>query len=420
MFALVDCNNFYASCEKLFRPDLKHVPVVVLSNNDGCVVARSREAKALGIKMGVPMFQIRDAIRQHGIVCFSSNYALYADISQRVMSTLEALAPQVEVYSIDEAFLDLTGVDACMALDAFGLQVRQQVYQWTGITVCVGIAPTKTLAKLANHAAKSYPATGGVVDLTSPVRQRKLMALLPVNEVWGIGRKLTQRLEALGIKTVLQLADADPQWIKRNFSVVVERTVRELNGQSCLDLEPEAPAKQQIICSRSFGERITDFQSMREAISLYATRGAEKLRAENRRAKLISVFIRTNPHNPREPFYSNAANIDLIEPSDDTRRLLEVAHTGLKAIWKDGYRYMKGGIVLSDFYAPGTYQQQLFDDAPQKPHSQKLMDSLDQIHKRGLGKLFFAAQGTRQGWSMKRELLSPAYTTRWSDLPRVS
>src|SRR5690554_435157 len=235
VFALVDCNNFYASCEKLFRPDLKHVPVVVLSNNDGCVVARSREAKALGIKMGVPMFQIRDAIRQHGIVCFSSNYALYADLSQRVMSTLEALAPQVEVYSIDEAFLDLTGVDACIALDAFGLQVRQQVYQWTGITVCVGIAPTKTLAKLANHAAKSYPATGGVVDLTSPVRQRKLMALIPVSEIWGIGRKLTQRLETLGIKTALQLADADPQWIKRNFSVVVERTVRELNGQSCLD-----------------------------------------------------------------------------------------------------------------------------------------------------------------------------------------
>ena len=419
VFALVDCNNFYASCEKLFRPDLKHLPVVVLSNNDGCVVARSKEAKALGIKMGVPVFQIKELIRQHGIVCFSSNYALYADISHRVMTTLEILAPRTEIYSIDEAFLDLTGVDRCICLETFAQQVRQQVYQWTGIRVCVGIAPTKTLAKLANHAAKAYPATQGVVDLTNPIRQRKLMALLPVSEVWGIGRKLTQRLELLGIKTALELADAPPKWIKQNFSIVVERTVRELNGQACLDLEPEAPTKQQIICSRSFGQRITEFTAMREAISLYATRGAEKLRQQKRAAKMLTVFIRTNPHSQHEPFYSESASIDLIEPSDDTRRLIEVAHAGLKAIWKDGYRYMKGGIVLSDFYAPGTWQRSLFDDAPEKPKSKKLMTALDQIHKKGLGRVFFAAQGTQPGWSMKREMLSPAYTTRWSDLPKA-
>lgn len=240
-FALVDCNNFYASCEKLFRPDLADRAVVVLSNNDGCVVARSKEAKALGIKMGVPVFQIRELINKHKVVAFSSNYALYADMSARVMRTLEDMVPAVEVYSIDEAFVDLSGMANSINLTDFGQLIRQRIQQWIGITVCVGIAPTKTLAKLANHGAKSWPKTGGVVDLTSKERQRKLMALLPVNEVWGIGGRLTKRLDDIGIHTVLQLADAPTKLIRQQFSVVVERTVMELNGESCIELEDIPP-----------------------------------------------------------------------------------------------------------------------------------------------------------------------------------
>lgn len=419
VFALVDCNNFYASCEKLFRPDLKHKPVVVLSNNDGCVVARSKEAKALGIKMGVPVFKIRHEIERHGIVSFSSNYALYADMSQRVMSILEELAPRVEVYSIDEAFLDLTGVESCTSLEGFGQLIKATVGQWTGIQVCVGIAPTKTLAKLANHAAKAWPATGGVVDLTQRERQRKLMALLPVNEVWGIGGKLTARLEKMGIKTALELADADPQMIRKRFSIVVEKTVRELNGVSCLNLEEAAPTKQEIVCSRSFGERIEDFQAMREAITEYTSRGAEKLRGEKRLAKRLTVFIRTSPFNQQEPQYSNAATLEMVSPTDDTLSLVKAAHRGLESIWKDGFRFAKGGIVLSEFYDPKHYQPDLWNEPADRIKTDKLMQTLDQINQSGLGKIFLGAQGIQKDWSMKREHLSPAYTTRWSDLPRV-
>ncbi|WP_282960971.1 Y-family DNA polymerase [Vibrio alginolyticus] len=293
VFALVDCNNFYASCEKLFRPDLKDTPVVVLSNNDGCVVARSREAKLLGIKMGVPVFQIKAEMQRHGILAFSSNYALYADLSSRVMRTLEEMAPRVEVYSIDEAFLDLTGIESALSLVEFGQQVRERIGHWIGITVCVGIAPTKTLAKLANHAAKKYPATQGVVDLTNPDRQRRLLALVPVDDVWGVGRRLSKRLNALGITTALDLANASPRAIRDQFSVVLERTVRELNGDSCIELEEIPPAKKQIVCSRSFGVKVTHFELLREAVCEYATRATEKLRKEQQQAKVLTVFIRT-------------------------------------------------------------------------------------------------------------------------------
>lgn len=256
-FALVDCNNFYASCETLFRPDLKGRPIVVLSNNDGCVVARSKEAKALGIKMGVPAFELKQLFENGTLLAYSSNYALYADISARVMNTLEMLAPAVEVYSIDEAFLDLTGVSHCVDLTTFGQSVRNTIQQNIGITVCVGIAPTKTLAKLANYAAKKWHKSGCVVDLTDKTRQRKLMALLPVGEVWGIGSKLSARLNKLGIHTVLDLADASPAFMKQQCSVVESRIVAELNGESCLALEQVAPTKKQIVSSRAFGERIT-------------------------------------------------------------------------------------------------------------------------------------------------------------------
>ena len=419
VFALVDCNNFYASCEKLFRPDLKDTPVVVLSNNDGCVVARSREAKLLGIKMGVPVFQIKSEMLRHGILAFSSNYALYTDLSSRVMRTLEEMAPRVEVYSIDEAFLDLTGIESVLSLVEFGQQVRERIGHWIGITVCVGIAPTKTLAKLANHAAKKYPATQGVVDLTNPDRQRRLLALVPVDDVWGVGKRLSKRLNALGITTALDLANASPRAIRDQFSVVLERTVRELNGESCIELEEIPPTKKQIVCSRSFGVKVTHFEFLSEAVCEYATRATEKLRKEQQQAKVLTVFIRTSPFKDNEPQYSNSASGELLIPSCDTRDFIELANHLLKRIWKDGFRYAKAGVMLSDFYDPGMFQPGLFDDVSIRSNSQQLMSVLDTINQSGAGKVFFAGQGTKKDWSMKREHLSPAYTTRWDQLPRV-
>ncbi len=418
-FALVDCNNFYASCEKLFRPDLKHTPVAVLSNNDGCIVARSKEVKALGIKMGVPMFQVQDEIRKHGIVCFSSNYALYADLSNRVMTILEEEAPRLEVYSIDEAFMDLTGVDHLTDLLAFGKRVKAKVDQWTGITVGVGIAPTKTLAKLANHAAKKYPATGSVVDLMDPNRQKRLLAIVEVSDVWGVGRRTTAKLKARGIHTALDLANADPKSIRSEFSVVLERTIRELNGVSCLDLELLRPTKQQIICSRSFGHKVTDKRELREAIAKYTTRAAEKLRGEKRLCRVVSVFIRTSPFIPNEPQYSKTLSVELPNPTDDTRDLLEVADVLFRRIYRAGYRYAKGGVMLADFYEHDAFQQDLFRADNTKINSKTLMNVVDKINHSGLGNVFFASQGVSPQWSMKREHLSPAYTTRWNELPKV-
>lgn len=430
-FALVDCNNFYASCEKLFRPDLKERPLVVLSNNDGCVVARSKEAKALGIKMGVPIFKIRNELRQHNIAVFSSNYTLYADMSARVMRTLEELVQQVEVYSIDEAFLDLTSTRKLLSNIQLGEQIRQVIGDWVGITVCVGIAPTKTLAKLANCAAKQYPATQGVVDLSDPQRQRRLMALLPVDEVWGIGRRLGVRLQQMGINSALDLANANPKHIRRQFSVVVERTVRELNGESCIAFEEAPPAKKQIVCSRSFGERVTTLQQMREAICQHSVRAAEKLRREKRQAKIITVFIRTSPFNANQSQYANSISGELALPSDDSRDLINRAMQLLDNIWCDGYQYAKGGVMLSDFYERGVYQPSLFaqdtpqpnsperKNSPERTNSRLLMSTLDKINRQGKSKLFFAGQGVKKSWLMKREHLSPAYTTNWNDILKV-
>jgi DNA polymerase V len=421
VFALVDCNNFYASCEKLFRPDLVNRAVVVLSNNDGCVVARSKEAKAMGIKMGVPVFQIRELLEKHQVVAFSSNYALYADMSARVMRTLEEMSPALEVYSIDEAFLDLSGFESTMNLADFGYQIRERVQQWIGITVCVGIAPSKTLAKLANHGAKSWPKTGGVVDLMSNERQRKLMALLPVNEVWGIGNRLTKRLEDIGIRTALELADAPTKMIRQQFSVVVERTVMELNGESCIGLEDIPPTKKEIVSSRAFGERVTELTMMHEAVAEYVHRACIKLRHERCQAKRITVFLRTSPFSDhqRDPYYSNSRSGELSYPSDDTRDFLHVASQLLEAIWKDGYRYAKAGIMLSDFYNHSSVQQELFLSSDVVRCNSALMGVMDQINEQIPNSLYFASKGTNQTWGMKRELLSPAFTTSWKGLPRV-
>ncbi|RPH26246.1 DNA polymerase V subunit UmuC [Citrobacter youngae] len=422
MFALVDVNSFYASCETAFRPDLKGRPVVVLSNNDGCVIARNAEAKTIGVKMGYPYFRQKDLFRRCGVVCFSSNYELYADMSSRVMATLEALSPRCEIYSIDEAFCDLSGVRNCRVLEDFGRELKDAVYQNTGLAVGVGIAQTKTLAKLANHAAKKWQKqTGGVVDLSNLERQRKLMSALPVDEVWGIGRRISKKLEAMGIKTVLELADTDIRFIRKHFNVVLERTVRELRGEPCLELEEFAPVKQEIVCSRSFGERITNYDAMRQAICSYASRAAEKLRGEHQFCRFISTFVKTSPFALNEPYYGNSASVKLLTPTQDSRDIIAAATRSLGAIWKDGYRYQKAGVMLGDFFSQGIAQLNLFDDNAPRRNSEKLMEVLDHLNaKNGKGTLYFAGQGIQQQWQMKREMLSPRYTTRFSDLLIVS
>jgi len=416
MYALVDVNSFYTSCETVFRPDLTGKPVVVLSNNDGCVISRSAEAKALGITMADPYFKQKALMERHGVAVFSSNYALYGDMSHRVMTLLEELCPAVDIYSIDEAFVDLTGIPQ---LREFGRTLRNAIYQRTMLTVGVGIAPTKTLAKLANNAAKKWPeASGGVVDLSRQAQQLKLMAALPVGEVWGIGRRLSKRLEAMGIDTVLKLAQSDLWFIRKNFSVVLERTVRELRGESCLGFAEFAPAKHEIISSRSFGERVSDYASVREGICTWAARAAEKLRADHQYCRYVGAFIKSSPHDDEEPYYSNSAGIRLLTPTHDTRDIIAAATRSLDIIWKQGPRYQKAGVMLGDFFSKGVAQLNLFDEFSPQENSESLMNVLDTLNKKG-NKLWFAGQGVTPGWKMKRSLLSPAWTTRLADVPLV-
>jgi len=419
MFALVDVNSFYASCETVFRPDLRGKPVVVLSNNDGCVIARSAEAKTLGIPMGAPYFKLKNEFRRHRVQVFSSNYALYADMSNRVMTTLEQMAPSVEVYSIDEAFLDLSGVRNCMVLENFGREVRETVKRNTHLTVGVGIAQTKTLAKLANHAAKKWKQTGGVVDLSNVERQRKLMALVPVEDVWGVGRRISKKLNSMGILTAKDLSEQSTYTIRKHFNVVLERTVRELRGEPCLQLEEFAPTKQQIVCSRSFGTRITQYDDMREAVCTFAARAAGKLRGERQYCTQIAVFVRTSPHAEGEVFYGNQSTGKVMTPTNDTRDIIRVAIEALDRIWVDGHRYMKAGVMLGDFFSQGVSQLNLFDENKPQANSEALMRVMDGINLSGKGNLWFAGQGVQNTWAMKREMLSPAYTTRFSDLPVV-
>ncbi|AVJ55842.1 DNA polymerase V subunit UmuC [Idiomarina sp. OT37-5b] len=418
-FALIDCNNFYVSCERLFRPDLRQRPVLVASNNDGCAVARSAEAKALGIKMGTPLFKIDDLIKQHNIEVFSSNYALYADISNRVMSTIEAMVPRLEIYSIDEAFADLTGLGRSVSLDAFGHQLRNRIGAWVGIPSCVGIAPTKTLAKLANYGAKKYPQTGGVVDLSQPQRQRKLLAITPVDEVWGVGRRISERLQRMGINTALQLAEADLKTLRKQFSVVLERTARELRGESCLAMETLPASKKQIVVSRSFGTPVLALEQIQAALASFVVRAAEKLRYERHSARQLTVFMRTNPFKPQQPQYSNSTTHTLAQPTQDSRELLALTRSLSERIFRAGYHYNKAGVMLGDFYQPGVFQASLFETNEPKPKSRALMNVLDKVNGRKTGALYFASQKTSSAWHMKRERLSPAYTTRWAEIPRV-
>lgn len=418
MFALVDVNNFFASVEQIFAPEYKNRPLVVLSANDASVIARSADAKKLGIKMGDPLFKFKDFFTQHGVILKSSNFELYADMSLRVMNILERISPRSYVGSIDECYLDVTGVRNCRSLDDFGREIRATILQHTRLTVSVGFAQSATLCKIATLAAKKWSKTGGVLDLSNIDRQRKLMALLPVEDVWGIGPRLSKKLTTMGVRTALQLAGLDIRFVRKNFGVTVERTVRELRGEPCFEFDELPPAKQEIVRSRSFGERITEYDQMRQAICSYASTAAERLREEHQYCRFVSAFVKTSPFATNEPYYANSASVKLLTPTQDSRDIINAAARCLDAVWKEGHRYQKAGVMLGDFFSKGVAQLNLFDDNAPKENSAALMKVLDHLNaKEGRGTLFFAGQGIQPTWQMKRELLSPRYTTRFSDLP---
>ena len=430
MYALVDGNNFFVSCERVFRPSLNDRPVVVLSNNDGCAIARSNEAKALGIKMGAPWFKIRHLAESEGLVALSANFALYGDLSDRMMSLAAGLGPRQEVYSIDESFIDLTGVRGDLV--ARSHKIRERILQWVGIPCGIGIGSTKTLAKLANHIAKtaerkpgSYPGQMAQVcnlSALTPSELASVMAATPVNEVWGVGRQISKQLNAAGITNVLELARLDAAMVRRRWSVMLERTVRELQGTPCIELDHAPAPKQQIACTRSFGHPVTELGDLNEAVTEFASRAAVKLRKQGSLAGQVLVFIRTSPFR-KDPQYSRSTTVPLRRPSADTAALVHAALAGLRAMYRPGFLYAKAGVMLLDLQ-PGTVQQIELDlqDNNDKDRG-RLMTTLDGLNQRfGRGTVLLASAGLagdRRAWSMKQERRTPGYTTRWEDMPVV-
>jgi DNA polymerase V len=415
--ALVDCNNFFVSCERLFRPDLEGKPVVVLSNNDGCVVSRSQEVKDLGMKMAVPWYQMKGMAKRHGIVAFSSNYELYADLSNRVMSLLAQFSPEQEVYSIDESFLDITGIAADHT--QYAQQIRETVRRCIGIPVCVGVAASKTLAKLANHVAKKNARFGGVCDLNALMEHEldELFASIDVSEVWGVGGRSTSKLNEMGIRSVLDLKRTPAKYLRVRFSVVLERIVEELNGEACLELDDIVPAKQQIICSRSFGMLTSSLSDLEQAVTAYTTRAAEKLRQQQSLASGIQVYIRTSPHRERDAQYQQAVLMPLPDPTDDTRLFCQAALHGLHRIFRTDHAYQKAGVMLTEIIPASARPRTLFDDVEAQQKSHALMRTLDRINRSmGSGTVKLLGEGYDNLWAMRRDNRSKRYTTEWSEL----
>ncbi|WP_159876363.1 Y-family DNA polymerase [Aquitalea denitrificans] len=416
-FALVDGNSFYTSCERVFRPDLIGRPIIVLSNNDGCVVARSAEAKALDIPAFLPFHQVQQLCRKHRVTVFSSNYALYGDMSRRMMNMLSRFAPLQEIYSIDECFLDVTGIPD---LDSHGHRIRQAVWQGLGIPNCVGMGSSKTLAKLANHVAKKRPEWKGVFewDWLNPREADRLLAEFAVGEVWGIGRRIAEKLALMHIHSALDLKQADPRHIKRKFNVVVERTVAELNGVACLALEDVAPTKQQIISSRSFSRLVHDLPALSASIGHHVARAAEKLRGQGCVAGLMGVSIRTNPFRDLGQYHGYTC-VPLIHPSADTLLLNRAAQAALRAIWRKEFSYHKAGVILMDIGTPAIQQHDLFSPPPD-PKRAQLMAAIDKLNRDfGSGTIRLGAEGLSEGWRMRQNMKSPCYTTRIGDVMQV-
>ena len=410
--ALIDVNNFYVSCERVFNPKLEDKPVVVLSNNDGCAISRSNEAKELGIKMGTPWFKLKEFAKQENVTALSSNYTLYLDMSHRVMTLLSKFSPDQEVYSVDESFLDLTSFKS-KDLIKYGQQIKTKIKQWSGLPVSIGIGSTKTLSKLANHIAKKNPSFKGVCNLNVMDEDtlETWMSHFPVSDVWGVGRSLAPKLNQLGIISVLDLKHADPDYIRQQFSIVLEKTVRELNGVMCIELKDIEEPNKEIIVSRSFGRRVRDKQELIEAVTSYTSRAAERMRKQNSVATSLYIYIRTSPHNNKKQ-YANGVNIPLFQPSDDTIVLTNAALLGLDYIYRDGFDYQKAGITLCNLTSKHKVQGNLFSNTI----SNSRMRVMDTINQRWKGKLRLGSEGITKEWEMKANFKSRNYTTNWDQL----
>ncbi|MGQ4879216.1 Y-family DNA polymerase [Billgrantia sp. LNSP4103-1] len=424
MIGLVDCNSFYVSCERVFQPRLRGLPVGVMSNNDGCVIALSTELKALGITMGTPAFELQHQVRRGQIHLLSSNYELYGDMSQRVQSVLEEYSPGVEPYSIDEMFVRFDGFNQTQLIE-HARQLHHKVRQYTGIPVCVGVAPTRTLAKFANRAAKKIPAYRGVCVLRSGTAEtRALLQRFELGDLWGVGRRLVERLAVLGIRTGWDLAQADPKRIRKQFSVTLERTALELRGVSCIEMNDFNEPRQRIMTSRSFGKLTDDLGEIREAIRQHGQRGAEKLRSQSSLARAVLVFLKTNPFRPDLPQYSPSLAVELPRPTDDSREILHAAGYALERIYRKGYQYQKGGVMLLDLIDADRQQLSLLD-TPQSDadrlRSQKLMATMDELNRRmGRGTVKLGSPSPGAAWHLRCAHLTKRYTTRWEELPAVT
>lgn len=417
IFALIDCNSFYCSCERIFRPELRNRPVVVLSNSDGCIVARTNEAKALGLKMGDPYFKFKHFLERNHVAVFSSNYTLYGEMSDRVSRAIESLVAETEIYSIDESFCRLDGMPEPVI--EIGRAIQTRVLQWTALPVGVGIGHTKTLAKAAQHASKVWrEKTGGVVDLRKPEAVEWLLRRMPVDEVWGIGRRMRDNLAADGITTAWELSQSDARAMGRKYSVLLERTIRELKGESCMDLEQAPSAKQSICSSKMFGKRVHTLSGLQEAVATYIHRAAEKLRNQRSLCGALRIGIQTSFHGDG-PKYANAATCIPDYPTDDVRQLTKHALRAVEGIYKQGYAYSKAEVLLMDLRKRGEFTQDLF--TPSQPErSDALMKTMDKINKRwGHDCLRTAAVPLTPDWGMRRALLSPSYMTNWDQLWQV-
>ena len=418
MYALVDCNNFFVSCERVFDSRLEGKPVIVLSNNDGCAIARSNEAKALGIGMGANFFEIEDIVKKHNVQVFSTNFVLYADMSLRVKGLLARFCPVIEDYSIDESFLDFNGFDY-FDLKAYGAQIARTVKQGTGIPVSIGIAPTKTLSKVANRFAKKYPGYESVCLIDTEEKRIKALQKLEIGDVWGIGRQHTKRLTALGVKTGYDFTQLPQAWVRKNMTVVGERTWSELRGMPCIQMEFVAPAKQSIMVSRSFGKMIEDYATISEAVATYTSMAATKLRKQKSCAKAILVFVDSNPFREDLEQYSRHIILNLLVESNSSQELIQYAMEGLKKIFRPKILYKKAGVMLMDICSEKVVQGNLFDTVDRKKHHD-LMVVMDRVNEYyGRNTLKIAAMGDGKAWKIKQERLSPCYTTRIADFPKT-
>ncbi|MDO7375928.1 DUF4113 domain-containing protein [Acinetobacter baumannii] len=412
VFFLIDVNNMYVSCERVFDPSLNNKPVIVLSNNDGCAVARSNESKALNIKMGVPLFQIKDIVQQHKVLVLSSNYAMYAEMSRRFHTILASYvtAEEVEPYSIDECFVDFTAYEKNFDLEKVGQQMRQQIWKWLGLPVCVGIGRSKTEAKIANHIAKKNPGFNSVCDLVSmdPCNKEYYFSLIDVSEVWGVGRKHSKKLQSMGINTVLDLACAEPREMQKKFSIVMARTIYELQGISCIEIEHIPPSKKQIVASRSFGGRVTELNDLKEAISMYAQDACKRLRDEGLLCGCMIAFVQSNPFDPNVPFYNKSITGSFSEPTDCAIDFVKAATRMLNEIYKEGIKYKKCGVVLTCLEPKSGHTYDLLSDFKQIEKKECLMQAMDGIHskfgkkKLGVGPCYVPGRN----WSMSRDKLS--------------